>query len=70
MFYYVVDNSTALFISVDSGLPGLGSMEVQTTPSNAASKSAQAPHVLPMFRVIPHGKLAIDPHRTVKLGKH
>jgi hypothetical protein len=69
MFYYVVDNSTALFISVDSGLPGLGSMEVQTTPSNAASKSTQAPHVLPSFRVIPHGKSALNRHRTTTLGK-
>ena len=70
MFYYVVDSSTALFISTDSGLPGIGSMEVQTTPSSAASKSAQAPHVLPMFRVIPHGKSAVNPHRTIKLGKN
>jgi len=69
MFYYVVDNSTALFISTDTGLPALGSMEVQTTPSNAATVSAQAAHVLPMFRVIPHGKSAMNPHRTIKLGK-
>jgi len=69
MFYYVVDSSTALFISTDTGLPGIGSMEAQTTPSNAASKSTQAPHVLPMFPVRPHGKSALNPHRTTKPGK-
>ncbi|HTS09758.1 MAG TPA: hypothetical protein VMP68_29605 [Candidatus Eisenbacteria bacterium] len=69
MFYYVVDDSTAMFISTDSTLPGLGSMQVQTTPSSAASKSAHAPHVLPMFRVMPRGKLTLNQHSTSKLGK-
>jgi len=67
MFYYLVDDSTALFISTDSTLPGLGSMQVQTTPSSAAAKSVQTPRLIPMPHLVSHQKSAMNPHRKTTL---
>jgi len=50
MFYYAVDNSTSLFISTDSSVVGLGSLEAQTTPAESA---LEQPRPLPMLRSIP-----------------
>jgi hypothetical protein len=50
LFYYAADNSTALFISTDSGVVGLGSLEAQTTPAQSA---LEQPRALAMLRSIP-----------------
>lgn len=65
MFYYVVDGSTALFISTDPTQSTFGSMEVQTTPSSSAALATPSPHVLPMFRVIPHARSAAQRGKIV-----
>ena len=68
MFYYVVDSGTALFISTDSTLPGLGLMSAQSTPSSKAAISTHGPRLIPMPHVVPHKKLAMNPHRAITLG--
>lgn len=68
MFYYVVDNSNALFISIDPTFPALGSMSVQTTPVSKAALKTQAPRLIPMPHVVPHKKSAIKPNRNITLG--
>ena len=50
MFYYAADNSTALFISTDSSVVGLGALEAQTTPTQSAF---DRPRAVPMFRFTP-----------------
>lgn len=50
MFYYAADNSTAVFISTDSSVVGLGSLEAQTTPTQSA---LEQPRALPTPRSIP-----------------
>ena len=60
MFYYAADNSTALFISTDSSVVGLGLLEAQTTPAESA---LEQPRPLPMLRSIPR------PHSASQLSK-
>jgi hypothetical protein len=57
VFFYAVDNSTALFISVDPTQAALGSFQIQTTPGSDQAAVMQ-PHALPMLRVIPHSRSA------------
>jgi len=58
IFFYAVDNSTALFISVDQTQAALGSFQAQTTPTDAAQSAIVQPRALPMLRVIPHSRSA------------
>jgi hypothetical protein len=54
MFFYAVDDSTALLISTDSTQAALGSFEMQTPSASAAKSSAMRAASMPMLRVIPH----------------
>jgi hypothetical protein len=51
MFYYAADNSTALFISTDSSVVGLGSIEAQSAPTQSALEKSST---LPMLRLMSH----------------
>jgi hypothetical protein len=58
MFFYAVDSSTLLFISTDQAQAALGSLQMQTTPTDSAAQISTArPSSLPMMGVIPrkHG---------------
>jgi hypothetical protein len=56
MFYYSVDNSTALFISTDPTQSALGSFEIQSTPASNAHLAVGKAHVMPMQRVLPRSR--------------
>ena len=50
IFFYSVDNATALALSTDSTVVALGEFEVQTTPSQSA---LEQPRALPMLGSVP-----------------
>lgn len=55
MFFYAVDDSTALLISTDSTQAALGSFVMQTPGASGANSSlARAAASMPMLRVLPH----------------
>jgi hypothetical protein len=51
MFYYSADTSTSLFISTDSSIVGLGSIEAQSAPAQSAMEHSRA---VPMLRLLSH----------------
>ena len=55
IFYYSADGSTTLTLSTDSTVVAVGTMEVQTTPSDSA---LERPRSLPMLRALPHSHSA------------
>jgi hypothetical protein len=59
VFYYVADNSTALFISTDANLDqvSLGTLEAQSTPTQSALEQPHA-RALPMLRAISRPRTA------------
>jgi len=60
VFYYMVDNSTALFISTDTNpvdQVSLGSFEPQSTPTQSASEQPHA-RALPMLRAMARSRKA------------
>ena len=63
IFYYAADGSTALVLSTDSSVVGLGTLEIQTTPTQAA---LERPRALPMLRLIPHSASAHNKARFVR----
>jgi hypothetical protein len=56
MFFYPADNATALLLSTDPLVVGIGTFESQTTPSQAAAM--ERPRALSMFRPMPHPRAA------------
>jgi hypothetical protein len=60
IFFYSVDNATALALSTDSTVVALGEFEVQTTPSQSA---LEQPRALPMLGSVPR------PHSAVARAK-
>ena len=51
MFYYSADTSTSLFISTDSTIVGLGTIEAQTAPAQSAMERSRT---LPTLRLLSH----------------
>ncbi len=65
MFYYVVDNSTVLFLSTDPTVVGVGAFESQTTPAQSALERPRALAMFPaMFR--PHSASAHERKEFVR----
>jgi hypothetical protein len=58
LFFYPVDSSTSLFITVDPTVAALGSLQLQTTPASAAQQSTVRSSALPLIRVLPHRRSA------------
>ena len=63
IFYYAADGSTALVLSTDSTAVALGTLEIQTTPTQAALERTRA---VPMLRLIPHSPSAHSKARFVR----
>jgi hypothetical protein len=54
MFFYAVDDSTALLISTDPTQAALGSFVLQSPPAGAGQSSVVRAANMPMVRVMPH----------------
>ncbi len=62
IFYYPVDNTSALFIAADNTEATLGSLELQSAPS-AAQASIGHPRTIPTMRVLARKRMAPQKNR-------
>jgi hypothetical protein len=65
IFYYPVDNASALFIAADNSEATMGVVQLQTTPSASAQILSSKPQSIPMTRVLAHNRSVSRKTRTV-----